>query len=176
MNHIRLAQRYAKALFELAVEQNVMEQVKTDMSLVVEVFNNRDFRNMIFSPIIRQEKKQDIIREIFKKSVAELSLLYILLIIKKKRESFLKEIAEQYIEIYKLEKGIITTTIKTTISLDAKLREQIISLMKSETKSEIELIEEVDENLLGGFVLEYNDKLYDASVRRKLSKLRRELI
>lgn len=176
MNHIRLAKRYAKALFELAIERDVMEQVKTDMDLVIEIFENRDFCNMILSPIIRQAKKQDIISEIFKDKVSELSLLYIMLIIKKKRELVLKDIAEQYILIFKEEKGIITTTINTAVSLDSNLRKEIISLMEKETKKKIDLIEKVDENLLGGFVLQYNDKLYDASIRRKLNKLRSELI
>ena len=176
MNHIRLAKRYAKALFELAIERDVMEQVKTDMDLVIEIFENRDFCNMILSPIIRQAKKQDIISEIFKDKVSELSLLYIMLIIKKKRELVLKDIAEQYILTFKEEKGIITTTINTAVSLDSNLRKEIISLMEKETKKKIDLIEKVDENLLGGFVLQYNDKLYDASIRRKLNKLRSELI
>jgi len=124
MNHIRLAKRYAKALFELAIERDVMEQVKTDMDLVIEIFENRDFCNMILSPIIRQAKKQDIISEIFKDKVSELSLLYIMLIIKKKRELVLKDIAEQYILIFK----------NTAVSLDSNLRKEIISLMEKETK------------------------------------------
>ena len=97
-----IAKRYAKALFELALELNVVEETKSDMELIMSVCSsNKDFTQMLKSPVIRSEKKQKVIREIFIDKVSELSMRYLNIIIRKKREIFISQIAEEFILAYK---------------------------------------------------------------------------
>ena len=175
MKEIKLASRYAKALFDFAIEQNVLEQVKKDMDLVVSVCKqNRDFKLMLQSPIIFADKKEAIITEIFGKQIQKISFHFLLIITRKNRESLTDGIAEQFIEQYKEFKNITTAELATAVPLDKEVKENIITLLKNQTQGEIELIEKIKEDLIGGFVLSYNDFQYDSSIKKQIKELKKE--
>jgi len=175
MKEIKLASRYAKALFDFALEQNVLEQVKDDIELVISVCRqNRDFRLMLNSPIIFTDKKESIITEIFGKHIQKMSYHFLLIITRKKRESLIESIATQFIEQYKEFKNIITAQLTTAVQLDPQVKERVIALLKEQTQGEIELIEEIKEEMIGGFVLSFKDFQYDASIRKQIKELRKE--
>ncbi len=175
MKEIKLASRYAKALFDFAIEQNVLEQVKDDMDLVVTVCKqNRDFRLMLDSPIIFTDKKETIITEIFGKHIQKISYHFLLIITRKNREALIDGIAKQFIEQYKEFKNITTAELATAVPLDPKVRENVIALLKEQTQGEIELIEEIKEEMIGGFVLSYSDFQYDASIKKQIKELKKE--
>ncbi len=175
MKDTRLAIRYAKALLELALEKGLETKVREDMHLVSDVCEaNRDFRRLLLNPGINSDKKQSIIKEIFKKDIQELSLSFLLLIANKRREVFIDEIAKNYIEIYKENKGIKTATIETVVKIDNFTKENIIKLIEERTNSKIELIEIINEKLVGGFKLTFDNKQYDNSILNEIRKLRKE--
>jgi F-type H+-transporting ATPase subunit delta len=175
MKEIKLASRYAKALFDFAIEQDVLEQVKNDMNLVVSVCKqNRDFRLMLNSPIIFTDKKEAIITEIFGKHIQKISFHFLLIITRKNRESLIDGIAKQFIEQYKEFKNITTAELITAVQLDPKVKENVIALLKEQTNGEIELIEEIKEEMIGGFVLSYSDFQYDASIKKQIKELKKE--
>lgn len=175
MKETKIANRYAKALFDFALEQKVLEQVKKDMDLIVSVcFSNRDFRLMLTSPLIFPAKKEAIITEIFGKHIQEMSLHFLTIITRKRREAFIEGIAKQFIEQYKEYKNITTAELATAQKLDKDLRDKVVAELEGQTKGEIELIEKVKEELIGGFVLSYKDFQYDASIKRQIKKLRKE--
>ncbi len=175
MKETKIASRYAKALFDFALEQKVPEQVKNDMDLIVSVCsNNKDFKLMLTSPLIYSEKKEAIIAEIFGKHIQEMTLQFLIIITRKRREAFIEGIARQFIELYKEYKNITTAELTTARELGSELREKVIAELKAQTKGEIELIEEIKEELIGGFVLSYKDYQYDASIKKQIKKLRRE--
>ena len=178
MNVSHIAIPYAKALFELAVEKNVLEECLKDMRAVADLCRkNKDFRMMLKSPLIKTDKKKQIFTRIFGESISKLTLTFLLIIIRKKRESFISDIAHVFVELYNEFKGIITTTLKTPIPASDEIRKEILALMKTQTKPEgsIELIEEVNPELIGGFVLQWNDKQYDASVRSQINKMQKSI-
>lgn len=175
MKEIKLASRYAKALFDFALEQNVLEQVKEDMDLVVSVcMQNRDFKLMLDSPIIFTDKKEAIITEIFSKHLQKISYHFLVIITRKNRESLIDGIAKQFIEQYKVFKNITTAQLTTAVSLDLAVKEKVITLLKEQTQGEIELIEEIKKEMIGGFVLSYKDYQYDASIKRQIKELKKE--
>ncbi len=174
MKQTKLANRYAKALFDLALEQKVLDNVVEDMKLVISVCQqNKEFQLMLQSPIIYKDKKEAILKEIFEKSMQQISLFFLLIITKKKREAILETIAHQFVVLYKEFKNITTATLGTAIPLDKALKNKIVGLLQEQTKGEIDLIEQVDEDLIGGFVLGYDDKQYDASVKKQIKELQR---
>lgn len=175
MKDSRLAIRYAKALLELALEKKAETDVRADMQLVSEVCeSNNDFRRMLLNPIINSEKKEAILNEIFKGKISGLSIHFLLLIAKKRREVFIDEIAKNYIELYKENKNIKTAIIETVVKIDNQTREGIINHLKTKTGSEIELVEIINPDLIGGFRLEFDNKQYDASILNQIRKLRKE--
>ena len=175
MKETRIAKRYAKALFDFSLEHKVPEKIIDDMKLIYSVCKlNKDFILLLRSPIIKSDKKQNIINEIFKKHIHKVTLTYLLIITRKGRERFIKDIAEQFIILYKKYKGIITAHLTTAEAIDLSIRNQIIGLLKKQTKADIELIEEIKKELIGGFVLLFDDNQYDASIMKQIKKLQKE--
>ena len=175
MRETRIAIRYAKALFDLALERNTLEQIKTDMELVVSVFKqNRNLRIILQSPIINEKKKVAITKAIFENKLREISLHFLIIIIRKRREANILAIAEQFIILYKDYKKITTTFLQTVVKIDDNIKKKVVELMKHQTEGEIELIEEIKKELIGGFVLSFKDKQYDASILRQIENLKKE--
>lgn len=171
----KIAIRYAKALFEFSIEQNILENAFQDMSLISKVSKeNRNFRRLLLNPIIKTHKKNEIISEIFKDKIHEITLRFLVIIIKKRRDIYIDLIAEQFIHLYKEHKNIKVINLQTAIEIDENIRKKIISILEAETNSEIELIEEVKKELIGGFILKVDDQQFDSSIRNRISKLTRE--
>ena len=167
-----IAIRYAKALFDFSIEKNILEKAFHDMSLVFNVSKeNKSFRQLLANPIIKTNKKQNIIKEIFQKHIHEITIRFLLIITNKRRDIYIESIAEQFIKLYKEHKNIKTVHLQTAIEIDEKIRKSIIKILEEETKSEIELIEDVKKELIGGFILNVDDSQFDASIRNKISKL-----
>src|SRR5437867_13208769 len=98
----RLAFRYAKSLLDLSIEQGQLEKVYADMLLLQTITkSNRDFLNLLRSPIINPEKKDKIVTAVTSGKVSPLTALFNKLLISKGRESALPEIITSFIKQYK---------------------------------------------------------------------------
>jgi F-type H+-transporting ATPase subunit delta len=176
MNLSHLAVTYAKALFEVALEQNSLEKAIHDMRLIHEVCHtNRDFKLMIKSPVIASDKKIKIIHAIFDTKLSSLTLFYLVIILRKNREAAIPDIAADFIELYKDYKGILTTYLTTTSVVSDDVRGKIIAILKRQTGKEIEMIEETNAEMIGGFILRWKDQQYDASILNQINKLKKEV-
>lgn len=170
----RLASRYAQSLLEIAQEQNVLEVVLRDMQLLEDICNaSQDFKIMLRSPVIKGDKKMSIIKAVLGNSIDALTASFIELLTRKGREYFLDQIAQSYIKQYKKLKNIHTVRLKTAVALDATLESDILQAIKrSVTTGDIELQTSVEEDLIGGFVLELEDTQFDASIKRDLHDIK----
>ncbi|MCK9204780.1 MAG: ATP synthase F1 subunit delta [Bacteroidales bacterium] len=173
MNISLVAERYAGALLELSIEKNLLEEVYHDNLLITSICKaSRDLVLLLNSPVISTEKKGIILRDIFQKNVNPITLTYLMIMVRKKREAFIPAIAKKLIELYNDYKNILTVYFKSPILPDAETRKQVFSLMSKYTGKDIDLKAEIDESLIGGFVLTWDDKQYDASIRREIENLR----
>ncbi len=169
-----LATRYAKSLLDLAIEKGQLEAVYKDIQQLKAVCDeHRDFVRMLESPVIKTDKKIEVIHAVFKTSVNALTLAFMDIMINKRREMYLYEITSSFIEQYKTHKHILTAVISSAIGLDDTTRAKVLDLIKQSAQGEVELIEKTDKKLIGGFVLRINDKQVDTSIARKLNNLRK---
>jgi F-type H+-transporting ATPase subunit delta len=172
-----IATRYSKSLLDLALEKGQLELVYKDMQLVNSVCHeNRDFVMMLESPVIKTDKKQEVLQAIFNSKISEVSLAFLNLIAEKRRERTVPQIAESFIDQYKTHKKILTAVITSVGGIDAVIRAKVLDLVKATSDGEVELIEKTDKKLIGGFVLRIGDKQVDASISRKLNDLRKNFI
>lgn len=176
MSVVRIAHRYAKSLLEFAHEQNALDEVYADAQSFMKVLENREFRNMLKSPIIKSDKKEAIYDAIFGGKFNKITDGFFKIIMRKHRENFLEDIVREFIVEYKVFNHIsVVKLITATPVSDATIEQIKAKLLESSTTDEkIELTTEVDPDLMGGFVLQYNNQLYDASLAHKLDKLKRE--
>ena len=172
----RIASRYAKSLIDLAQEQNNLETVYKDMEYFNEVSKNREFELMLKSPIIKEDKKQSIFDAIFGSKVDKLTKASFDIIIRKNRAAYLGPIAKEFVNQYREIKEISTVKLITATALGKStieaIKKQLIAT--GNVSPNLELTTEVDENIIGGFKMVYDNNLYDASAASKLEELKKE--
>ena len=176
MRSHRAATRYAKSLIELAIEQNVLDEVYGDMKLFTAVIEeNRVFAVMLKNPIINHDKKRNVLHALFDKRMNKLSILAFDLITKKNRESILAEISTEFQVQYNAFKGLQVADITTTIELDDELRKKFNELVEEISGKKASLNEIIDDNIVGGFILNVGDRRLDQSIKTQLNNIKREL-
>lgn len=177
MNHSKIPVRYAKAFISGAEEKGIMDSVRVDMENFLELIKNvPDLTHLLQSPVIGPAKKLEILSAVFTGKVQSLTLSFFRLVIEKKREEHLPGMARMYIDLYKQAKGIKIANLKTAVPIEKETRDELIRMIRKTFDSEIELHEEIDKDLIGGFILQVEDQQLDASITGQLKKIKRELI
>ncbi len=167
-----LAKRYAQALFDLAVEYNILEKVAKDMELVgTTLEKERVLRRVMANPVLDAYKKIRILDKLFEKRIEKLTLKFLQLITRKGREEYIIFICKAFVEIYKDSKNIMPVIITTAYPAEKKIKDQILEKLADVTKKELEVKEMVDESLIGGFKLDFEDYQYDNSIKMQLKRL-----
>jgi len=175
MRDIKVASRYAKSLLGIALEQNSLEDVHNDMQLIYNVCSeNRDLEILLKSPIVKTDKKSAILTEIFGKKISKISNTFLSIILMKKREAIIADIATAFIDIYKTHKNIATASVTTAVTLTKEQRTNIINLIKSQGKESVDLTEIINPDIIGGMIIKVGDKQVDESIKRKLTNLEME--
>jgi F-type H+-transporting ATPase subunit delta len=176
MSTYRIASRYAKSLIDLAIEQGKLDRVLEDMTFFAEVAKLSDVALLLKSPIIKSDKKGKVLDAIFTGKVDPLTHSFIEIILRKGREALLGDISKEVINQYRVIKGISIVEVVSAEPLSADTLETIRKkLVDSKlTQGNIQFKTTVDKNLIGGFVISFEDKLYDASVKHQLDLLRKE--
>ena len=174
MYNPRLAGRYAKSLVDLAIEKNQLEVVYKDMLYLQALCkNSREFVNVLRSPVIKADKKVQILEAVTAGKISELTNTFNRLMVNKGREASLPEIAEAFINSYNALKGINKVKLTTAQPVSEELKNSIVNRIKTTTPmNNVELETVADEALIGGFVLEFNNNLVDASIARDLRDLK----
>ncbi len=179
MQNPRLASRYAKSLIGLAVEQNELETTLKDIELLNAICQqSRDFTNMLRSPIIKADNKLSIIEAVVGNKIGKLTKAFITLMVNKGREGYMPEIVAAFVSQYKEMKNIkivkLTTATPVADTVKEAIRKKVIATLPAGT--EVELNEEVRPDIIGGFVLQMDDKLFDASIRRDLNDVKSQFL
>ncbi len=174
MSATKLASRYAKSLLDLAKEQGQLDAVHSDMEVFKDAVSNKDLRMLLKSPIVNVAKKQQILLAIFGERFNQTTMAFLNLICVKSREEYLPEIATEFMNQYRELKGISSVKITTASPLDAASVEAIKAklIATNAVSVDVELTTAVNADLIGGFVLEFDNKQYDASVSRQLYLLK----
>jgi F-type H+-transporting ATPase subunit delta len=176
MNDSKISVRYSKALFESALERNIIDKVNQDMILIAEICKTPEAKEFLQSPVITPSKKRDILHKTFGDSVEKITLSLIDLTVKNGRESFIPAIARVFIHETMKYKGLTESVLTTAVKLDPKVKKQITDMISRVFSTEVELQEIINNDIIGGFILRVDDNYIDASVRNKLRKIRKELI
>jgi len=174
MSVSQVASRYAKSLLDLAVDQGKTEIVKADMANFHEALKSRELVLMLKSPIIYPDKKLAALKAIFEGKMDPLTLAFFDLSVKKGRESLLIDIADEFTTQYNTKFNIALVKVTSASALNESTTEQIMSKVKGliGAGKTIQLETKVDPALIGGFIIEFDDKLYDSSVAYQMNKLK----
>lgn len=176
MSAHRIASRYAKSLIDVAQENGKLDRVLQDIKAFASLTEVRDFNLLLKSPVIKADKKRKILEAIVGDKFDELTMNFINILLRKGREVYLKEIAQEFVQDYKRLKNITTVNVFTAV----KLAEPQLKLIREKltqsgiASGDIEIQTKVNPNLIGGIVIQFEDKHYDASAARKLKELHKQ--
>jgi F-type H+-transporting ATPase subunit delta len=171
-----LAKRYAKALFDLSLDMKVQEQIQNDVLLIKSVLDeNRGLRKILSNPVINGDKKVKLLNDLFGKYVAELTLKFFILIVKKDREMYLEGICDAFMNLYRDHYNILPVTFTTAFKTENSIHKEIVKMVEESTGKNVELGEDINEEIIGGFIISYGDYKYDASIKKQLKELRKNI-
>ena len=175
MNESRISVRYAKALFQSALEKNILDRVNQDMILVISVCKVPELKDFLSNPVIRPSKKTKVLQGVLGKDLHPLSLSLIDLVVKNGRERYIPAIARVFVHDTKEHNGITESVLTTAVKINPEIRNQVSDLIVKIFKTKVDLKENIDDSIIGGFILKVEDNYIDASLRNKLRKIRAEL-
>ena len=168
-NHI-IAQRNAKALIDLAVERNQLDEVLNDINFI-RASSTQEFNAIMLSPVYSDKQKMKLFKAIFGGRISELTSSFFNLVFSKSRELVFREIGIAFINQYRKLKGIeiveLTTAVEVSEAMKLDMKRRFEALKRFEGKT-IQIIPKVNPEILGGFVAKFDDLMFDASIRHDL--------
>ena len=174
----KVAGRYAKSLVDIANETNQLDRVKEDVDFLQgAVRSSRELGNVLRSPIIKADKKVSILEAVGAGKISEVTRKFIRLLATKGRENGLIEILGAFIEQYNEQKGIHQVKITTAHPMSEDLKIALVNKLKQETGIPwVQLEEVVNEKIIGGFIMQYDNKLLDTSILSELRDVKRQFL
>ena len=177
MQNPRLASRYAKSLIDLAVEKDQLAAVHSDMLLLKAITrSNADVVALLRSPVVKDDKKVNILCAILDGKISAITSGFIRLLAIKGRESVLAEIAVEFEKQYNILKNITRVKLTSATPLEAGLLNMIREKVETSAGRKVEIETAVNPDLIGGFVLETGNELFDASVLRDLKDIKKQFL
>ena len=171
----RAAIRYAKAVLDQANESNIANVVFGDMQSVhATIEGSKELRLVLKSPVVKTEDKKEALIKIFSNN-SEVTKGLIEILTANKRINLLGLVAESYINLYNESKGVKVAKVTTAVALSSELEAQVLEKVKQLTGSDqVTIKNDIDESIIGGFILRVGDLQYNASIANKLGKIKRE--
>ncbi|MFT6323445.1 MAG: F-type H+-transporting ATPase subunit delta [Salibacteraceae bacterium] len=173
----KASKRYAKALLTFAIERKELDTVYSDVqSLQLALEGSNELAVMMNSAAIQESKKTEIYKAIFADKISATTLNFLLLIAKNSRSSVIPHILNAFETQYKVHKNIVSVSITTASKMDDQLKNDLVAFLKKDAPdSTIEINEEINTDLIGGFIFRTDTHQIDASVANRLKTLKREL-
>ncbi len=177
MNRSLIADRYAKAVFKLAIEQSELEKAAKDMALLHSFCKEGGtFTELLASPVIKPRHKKDMLHSVLEGHISTISLNFLDLLLTNNREMLLEDIVRRFISLHKEQQGIKAVVLYSAIDLEESYHSQIKKYLEDQFKVPIELTIKTKPELIGGFILTVDGKMADASISSKLKYIKKELL
>jgi len=175
MKNPKLASRYAQAFYDFSVESNNVESVYHDIVHIQEIVSaQKELKTLLESPVISQDKKQNIIKEIFQNHLCEATYRFFSLIVKKRREPQLLLICRQFVLIYYKNHHIKEAYITSAQPLSEKTIQHIKTFLEADSPYTFIFHLSVDPKIIGGLVIKIDDFYFNATIQAKINKLKAE--
>ena len=173
MNTGVISVRYARALLKSATDSKVEELVYRDMTLLAKTYIDvPQLRKTIDNPLLDAEKKQMLLTTACGgEEASPLTKTFISLVLKEGRESMIQFMANSYVTLYRKQKNVIRGKLTTAVHLSPEMEQRMQSMVESRTNGRVEFESEVNPDIIGGFIMEYDTYRMDASVKTRLNTI-----
>ncbi|HOA81343.1 MAG TPA: F0F1 ATP synthase subunit delta [Defluviitaleaceae bacterium] len=171
-----ISSRYAKALFDLAVESNKINEFENQVHNLYEILNSeKDFMQILQHPQIVADEKIELLKKVFESKVSDEIMGLLVLIIRKNREEYILDILNSFLNRIKEYKGIVTATVITAVALSNEQINLIKAKLTNSLKKQVQIETQIDQSIIGGLIIRVGDSILDASIGGKLQSLKASL-
>lgn len=174
--NLAVARRYAQALFELANEKGLMDQVDAELGQVVEAIEaNAPLKAAMADVLLQPTVKQDLITKLFASQVSELVKNFLYLVVRKRREAHLPAIYQAYLDLANEARGVVEVEVRTATALESATADRLRASLVAKLGKRVTFKTQVAPELKGGLVVRVGDELLDGSVATRLKRLHERL-
>ena len=167
-----ISTRYARALLKSATDANLEEQVYQEMMTLAKSYMDvPELRQTIDNPMLDKDKKQTLLETAAGGATSELMRTFIALVLKEDRENMVQFMAYSYVTLYRKQKNVIRGKLTTAARVSPETEQKMRQMVESMTQGTVEFETEVNPDIIGGFILEYDTFRMDASVKSKLNNI-----
>lgn len=164
--------RYARALLKSATDTKIEDAVYTEMQTLAKSYAEVPLlRQTIDNPMLSKDKKQELLLTAVGQKPSDLTKAFISLVLKEDRENVMQFIANSYVTLYRQQKNVIRGRLITAAAVSPAIEQKMRKMVESKTNGTVEFETEVNPDIIGGFILEYDTYRMDASVKAKLNNI-----
>lgn len=164
--------RYARALLKSATDAKIEADVYKEMQTLAKSYTEvPQLRQMIDNPMLSKDTKQQLLLTAVGEKPCELTKAFISLVLKEDRENVMQFIANSYVTLYRQQKNVIRGRLITAAAVSPATEQKMRQMVESKTNGTVEFETEVNPDIIGGFILEYDTYRMDASVKSKLNSI-----
>ncbi|MBI3124184.1 MAG: ATP synthase F1 subunit delta [Ignavibacteriales bacterium] len=175
MSVYRISYRYANSLMQLAEEKKIYSKIAQDADLIYfSLEASKELRTVLKSPVIKSTAKKNILTKIYENKISKETESFLEFVVEKGREDILFDVFKEFINLRNKKEGILRAKVVSAVELNDSVKKKITSKLEKETEKIVQSKFVVDERIIGGFVAELEDTVYDASVRHQLKLLRKK--
>lgn len=172
-----ISKTYATAIFEAAVEENILESVKEELNAVSEIFEtNPDFFEFYNTPKITISERKQIIENIFVGKVSDYVLNFLKILLDKRRTFHIKDIVADFNQIYDDHSGIVEAIVKSARELSDSEKETLRGKLEEISGKKVKLRNVIDTELIGGLYVSMGNQVIDGSIRKKLDEMKSNIL
>ena len=168
------ARRYAEAAFDIGRADRTLDAWERDLLKLRDALAVDELRTLVEHPAVAYADKERVVRGVVGDVLPE-ALNLVLLMVRRGRPRAIGRMVEHFRELLRRDRGISLAEVRTALPLEESQRVSVMDRLHELTGDEIEINEVVDESLIGGITVRIGDRLYDASVRNRLERLRARL-
>ena len=167
-----ISTRYARALLKSTSGAELEKQVYQEMMTLAKSYAEVPaLRQAIDNPMLAKEKKQQLLETAVGEAPSDLTKAFLALVLKENREPMMQFIALSYVSLYRQQKNIINGRLITATAVSPATEQKMRQMVESKTNGTVEFETEVNPDIIGGFILEYDTYRMDASVKSKLNNI-----
>ena len=165
--------RYARALLKSATDAGIEDAVYNQMMLLAKSYIDVPaLRQTIDNPMLSKDKKEMLLlTAVGGEQAASLTRAFVALVLREDRESMIQFMANSYVTLYRKQKNIIRGKLTTAVAVSPQIEQKMRQMVESKTQGTVEFETEVNPDIIGGFILEYDTFRMDASVKSKLNNI-----
>lgn len=168
--------RYARALLKSATDMKQEDAVYKEMQVLLQSYLQVPaLRSTIDNPMLGKDKKKALLQMACGGEVTDLTLRFLKLVLKEDRETTLQFMAASYVTLYRQQKNVTRGKLVTAVAVSPETENKMKAMVESKTHGTVEFNTEVNPDIIGGFVLEYDTFRMDASVKTKLNTILNQL-